>query len=98
MIGEANLFLWYFKLNCDGLGDYRFGALGGLQRGVSGHDGYAAGIRAQINGAEIGVAGVNANVERIDAENFGDDCGEHVVRTLADFAGAGKNGDESAAI
>src|SRR5216684_3274262 len=50
----------------------------------------AAGVGAEIDGAEIGIAGVQANIEGVEAENFGDDGGEDIVGALADFGGAAK--------
>ncbi len=85
MIGETDLLDRNFQFDCHRFRDQRFRAFCSLQRGVPGHDCYAAGIRAQINGPKIGVARVDANVKRIDAKNFCDDRSEHVVRTLSDF-------------
>src|ERR1700676_125687 len=82
----------------NGVGDDALGALGGLQGGVAGDDGDAAGIGAEVDGTQVRVAGVRANVEGVEAQNFGDDGGEDIVRSLADFAGAGENGDAAAAV
>ena len=69
-----------------------------LDRGVSHHQGDAARVAPQIDRRQVGVSGDTADVERLDAEDLGDDVDQHVVRSLADFGGAAKNGHAAAAV
>ncbi len=69
-----------------------------MQCRVSCHQCDAARIRAKIHGTEVGVTGKQPNVERVNAQNFGDNSGENIIRTLSDFRCTAKNADASAAI
>src|SRR5256885_4037090 len=79
-------------------GQYLPGALGGLQRGVAAHECDAARIAAEVDRSEIRVGGDDRYVERIDAQDFGDDVGQDRVRTLADLRGPAEDRDAAAAI
>src|SRR4029077_10137023 len=70
LICELQTFLGNAEAFGDGFCEECFGAFGRLQRSIARHDGYAAGVGAKINRAEVGVAGVKANVEGVNAENF----------------------------
>src|SRR5206468_3988292 len=74
------------------------GAAGRFDRGVSSHQGHAARVAAEIDGRQIGIAGNDANIKRIDAQNFGDDVGENRIRTLANFRRSAKDAHAAAAI
>ena len=63
-------------------------ALGRLDRRVAHHQRDAAGVGAEIDRRQIGVAGDGADVERIDAEHLRDARHQHIVRSLADLRGA----------
>src|SRR5207247_7343053 len=69
-----------------------------FDRGVSRHQGDAARVAAEIDGRQIGIAGNDANIKRIDAQNFGDDVGENRIRTLANFRRSAKDAHAAAAI
>ena len=63
-------------------------AFGSLNRRVAGHQSHAARIAAEIDRRQIRVSRDDANVERIDAENFSDDVSENRIRALADIGRA----------
>src|SRR6267378_2380131 len=96
--GETQALLGHFEANGDRFGKQFPGALGRLQGGIAGHDGDAAGIGAEVDRSQVRVAGEEADVEGIDAKNFGDDSCQDIVGALADLRGAAENGDAAAAV
>ena len=74
------------------------GALRGLQRRVPGHERDAARVAAEVDRGEVGVARDDDDVERIDAEDFGDDVGEDRIRSLSDFRRAAEHRDAAAPV
>src|SRR6267378_605088 len=96
--GETQALLGHFEANGDGFGKQFPGALGCLQGGIAGHDGDAAGIGAEVDRPQVRVAGEEADVEGVDAQNFGDDSRQDIVGALSDFGSAAENGDAAAAV
>ena len=63
----------------------------GLDGGVTGHQGDAAGVAAEIDGSQVGVGGDDADIEGIDAQHFGNDIGQNRIGTLTDLGGAAED-------
>src|SRR6267378_5837153 len=97
-VGETQAFPWDFEVNGNRFGKQFPGAFRCLQGGIAGHDGDAAGIGAEVHRPQVRVAGEEANVEGVDAKNFGDDSSQDIIGALADFRGAAENGDTAAAV
>src|SRR5260370_33389256 len=55
-------------------------------------------MRSQVHRPEVGVAGEQPNVERVDAQTLGNDSRENIVRSLPDFRRSAKNRDAAAAV
>src|SRR6267142_1164286 len=97
-VGETQPLLWHFETNGDRFGKQFPGAFRCLQSGIAGHDGDAARIGAEVDRPQVRVAGKKADVEGVDAKNFGNDSSQDIVGALADFRGAAENGDAAAAV
>ena len=82
----------------DGIGEQIARALGGLDRGVAHHQRHAAGVGAEIDRRQIGVAGDRPHVDRVDAQHLRHARHQHVVGSLADLGRAAERGDAAAAI
>src|SRR6185437_4424980 len=71
---------------------------GGIQRSVAGHEGYAAGIAAQIDWREFSVCGDELDALGTNSENFSGDLNLHGIRALANFRRASVESYGSVAI
>src|SRR5207249_4229327 len=69
-----------------------------LNAGVPGHEGDATRVGAQVHGGEVGVAGDDGDVERIEPQHFRHEDGEDRVRALADLRRPTEHGDAAAAV
>src|SRR5205807_1436185 len=77
---------WDAELLGRGLDDERAQLHGGVLRRVAGHERHAAGVAAEVDRRERGVARDDVHVLWEHAERFRGDRGEHHVRALADLA------------
>ena len=69
-----------------------------LNAGVPGHEGHAARVAAEIHGRQVGVAGDDRDVERIEPQDFrGQHC-EDRVRPLADLGRPTEHGNAAAPV
>src|SRR5215471_20480425 len=73
-------------------------AFGGLDGGIAGHQSHAAGVAAEIDRSEVGVARHNAYVEGINSQHLGDDIRQDRIGTLTNFRRPAKDGYEAATI
>src|SRR5256712_854615 len=81
-----------------GLDDERAQLHRRILRRVAGHERHAAGVAAEVDRRERGVAGDDVHVLGEHAERFRGDRGEHHVRALADLARAAHDRHAAAAI
>src|SRR5215813_12025511 len=73
-------------------------AFSGLYGGIACHESHAAGIAAEINGREVGVACDDAYIDGINPKHFGDDIRKDRIGTLTNFRRPAKDGYEAAAL
>src|ERR1035437_3210944 len=74
------------------------GSLGGLDGGIAGHEGDAAGITAQVHRSKVGVTRDDANVKGINPQYFGNDIGQDGIRSLPNLRRAAKDAHATAAV
>src|ERR1700674_2996152 len=70
----------------------------GAQCGVARHEGYAAGIGADVDGREGGGGGDDLDPSERAAQHFGGDLSRHGARALPDFRCSGVHDDSAVAV
>ena len=81
-VSKAQPFSWHCEFFRDRFCEQSFTAFGRLQGRVAGHQRDAAGVRAKVDWSEVRITREQADVKRVDTENFGDNSGEGLNRGL----------------